>query len=195
MKLKYYLRGLGIGIFVTALILIIANHAGNSISDEEIIKRAEDLGMSMTEEATLFAEKTEEDTTQETTASEEDTVEEGTTEDVTTEVTTEEVTTEVVTTEAQTEAITEAITEVPTTAPVAETTAASGDSTSYTLVISRGMYSEAVSTALQSAGIISSASDFNTYLVNTGYAERLQTGTYSLNSSMTYEQIAAVISR
>ena len=29
MKLKYYLRGLGVGIVVTAVILTIANHLGN----------------------------------------------------------------------------------------------------------------------------------------------------------------------
>ena len=37
MKLKYYLRGLGVGIVVTAVILTIANHLGNKMSDEDII--------------------------------------------------------------------------------------------------------------------------------------------------------------
>ena len=42
MNLKYYLRGLGIGIIVTALIMgIVAGGKGRSLSDEEIIKRAE----------------------------------------------------------------------------------------------------------------------------------------------------------
>ena len=45
MKLKYYLRGLGVGIVVTAVILTIANHLGNKMSDEDIIKRAAKLGM------------------------------------------------------------------------------------------------------------------------------------------------------
>ena len=48
MNLKYYLRGLGIGIIVTALIMgIVAGGKGRSLSDEEIIKRAEQLGMTM----------------------------------------------------------------------------------------------------------------------------------------------------
>lgn len=47
MKLKYYLRGLGVGIVVTAVILTIANHLGNKMSDEDIIKRAAKLGMEL----------------------------------------------------------------------------------------------------------------------------------------------------
>ena len=51
MKLKYYLRGLGIGILVATVILIISfsGHKAN-LSDEEIIARAQALGMVMTEQ-------------------------------------------------------------------------------------------------------------------------------------------------
>ncbi|MCM1134810.1 MAG: hypothetical protein NC400_04460 [Clostridium sp.] len=55
MNVKYYLRGLGIGVIVTALIMGIA--AGNSrktLSDEEIKARARALGM--TEESDVLAD-------------------------------------------------------------------------------------------------------------------------------------------
>lgn len=46
MKLKYYLRGLGTGIVVTALVLGISlSHGKENISDEEVKKRAAELGM------------------------------------------------------------------------------------------------------------------------------------------------------
>ena len=46
MKLKYYMRGIGIGVLVTTIILVIAfAFSGNNISDEEIINRAKKLGM------------------------------------------------------------------------------------------------------------------------------------------------------
>ena len=46
MRLKSYLKGLGLGIFVTALILsIAADRSNGDISDDEIKKRAEKLGM------------------------------------------------------------------------------------------------------------------------------------------------------
>ena len=45
MKLKIYLRGLGIGIAVTALILGISYSNKKEMSDAEIIARAKELGM------------------------------------------------------------------------------------------------------------------------------------------------------
>lgn len=45
MKLKYYLRGLGIGIVVTAIIMSIAASKNHKMTDEEIVARAKQLGM------------------------------------------------------------------------------------------------------------------------------------------------------
>lgn len=44
-KLRYYLRGLGIGMVVTAFILIAVGNKENTLTDEQIIERAESLGM------------------------------------------------------------------------------------------------------------------------------------------------------
>lgn len=50
MRLKYYLRGLGLGILVTCVILMISFHTRKStMSDEEIIERAKKIGMVMPE--------------------------------------------------------------------------------------------------------------------------------------------------
>ncbi len=49
MKLKYYLRGLGIGIILTTLIITISG-SRNKLSDSEIITRAMELGMVMKED-------------------------------------------------------------------------------------------------------------------------------------------------
>ena len=58
MNLKYYLRGLGIGIVMTALIMgITAAGKNKPLSDSEIIERAKALGM--TEESTLLADAAE----------------------------------------------------------------------------------------------------------------------------------------
>ena len=45
MERKYYLRGLGIGIAVTAIIMGIALSGGDKMTDSEIIARAKELGM------------------------------------------------------------------------------------------------------------------------------------------------------
>lgn len=45
MKLKYYLRGLGIGILVTIIIVAVSGANKNTMTDEEIKNRARELGM------------------------------------------------------------------------------------------------------------------------------------------------------
>ena len=60
MKLKYYLRGLGIGMIVTALILGISfsHRQGQEtqiLTDDQIRERAEQLGMVDSSELTLAA--------------------------------------------------------------------------------------------------------------------------------------------
>lgn len=45
MKLKYYLRGLGIGMLVAALVLVLSGNTGEKMSDEAVKRRAAQLGM------------------------------------------------------------------------------------------------------------------------------------------------------
>lgn len=54
MKLRYYLRGLGAGMLVTALILILSGHTGSAYSDEEIKQRAAALGMVEKDTSVLY---------------------------------------------------------------------------------------------------------------------------------------------
>ena len=175
MKLKYYLRGLGIGILVTAAILTIVYHTKGSMSDSQIKKRAAQLGMVMasTEDDTLFAQTTQADTTIEETGT----------------ISVEETTTVVETTEAVTEAPTEKPTEAPTEAPTKPAAAKA------VLTISPGMYSESVSAELARLGIITNQKEFNSYLVNNGYAERIQTGDFKVKADMSYDEIARIITR
>lgn len=171
MKLKYYLRGLGVGIVVTAVILTIANHLGNKMSDEDIIKRAAKLGMVMKEDESLFPPTEPETTTPEPTSpspAEQDT----TTPEPTTPVPTEPETTTPVPAEPQTSGI------------VIHTA---------TITVTSGMYSEAVSQKLEEAGIVKNWREFNEYLTSNGYSERLQTGTHSFNSEMGYNEIAEIL--
>ncbi len=51
MELKYYLRGLGLGIIVTAIIMAVVSPGSQKMSDAEVIRRAKQLGM--TEEKVL----------------------------------------------------------------------------------------------------------------------------------------------
>lgn len=201
MKLKYYLRGLGMGIIVTALIVMIFYGVKGRMSDKDVIARAEKLGMVMkeTDDGTLFhtqpasseseSEEATEETTEEITETQTETAAEVSTEAPT------QAPTEAPTqapTEAPTQAPTEAPTQAPTEAP-AEGTVSGTEQNTYVLTISRGMYSEAVSLRLAEAGMVASAAEFNSYLENNGYAERLRTGVYNITAGMSYEEIAGMI--
>ena len=181
MKLKYYLRGLGVVIVVTAVILTIANHLGNKMSDEDIIKRAAKLGMVMKEDESLFPPTEPETTTPEPTSPSP----------------TEQDTTAVKPAEPETttpESTTPVPTEPETTTPVPAEPQTSGVVIhTATITVTSGMYSEAVSQKLEEAGIVKNWREFNEYLTSNGYAERLQTGTHSFNSEMDFNEIAEIL--
>lgn len=166
MKLKYYLRGLGVGIVVTAVILTIANHLGNKMSDEDIIKRAAKLGMVMKEDESLFPPTEPETTTPEPTNPSP--------------------------AEQETTAVKPAEPETTTPVPAEPQTSGIVIHTA-TITVTSGMYSEAVSQKLEEAGIVKNWREFNEYLTSNGYSERLQTGTHSFNSEMGYNEIAEIL--
>ena len=76
MKRKYFVRGLGVGILFGALIMFAAymTSGKNRMSDEDVIKRAQELGMVKQSEYVLESDVTSQETT---------------TEEITTEATTE----------------------------------------------------------------------------------------------------------
>lgn len=186
MKRKYFVRGLGVGILFGALIMFAAymTSGKNHMSDEDVIKRAQELGMVKQSEYVLESDVTSENTT---------------TEEITTEATTEKVTTEAtttteVTTEKTTE--TEATTEKTTTEKAtteAATTEQTDTKTKATITVSGGMSSETISSLLENAGLVDSASKFNSFLVQNGYDKKLETGSFDISGGMTYEEIAGIL--
>ena len=176
MKRKYFVRGLGVGILFGALIMFAAymTSGKNRMSDEDVIKRAQELGMVKQSEYVLESDVTSRETT---------------TEEITTEATTEKATTEAPTTTEK--ATTEATTEKATTE--ASTTEKADTSTQTTVTISSGMSSEAIASVLANAGLVDDASKFNSFLVANGYDMKLETGNFSLETGMSYEEIAKIL--
>ena len=71
MKLKYYLRGLGIGIIVTTVLLMIAFALHKPVmSDADVINRAKQLGMIMPEDEETLQSTENTETTEATEVSE-----------------------------------------------------------------------------------------------------------------------------
>lgn len=61
--------------------------------------------------------------------------------------------------------------------------------------IKSGMFSEAVAKAVQEAGLISDWEDFNKYLISNGHSSKIRTSKYSIPMGATYDVIADVITK
>ncbi|MBR4992995.1 MAG: hypothetical protein IKY04_01970 [Lachnospiraceae bacterium] len=193
MKLKYYLRGIGIGMLVTALILSVSYLNHNKMSDEEVKARARELGMV---ESTSLLEAV--NGKEESVKAEEVTPEP--TEEPTPEPT-EEPTPEP--TKEPTPEPTKEPTATPTPEPtpqgasedpgsIGKETPAQGSSTTTTIRINSGDSSVTVARAVEEAGLVASASDFDAFLCANGYDKRLHVGTYEIPFDLTYAEMAKI---
>lgn len=198
MNLKYYLRGLGTGILVTAILMGIAlGGKKETLSDNEIRERARALGM--TEESTRLADVAtaspgEEETTEpDASATPEVEATAEPTEEPAAEATAEPDASATPEAEATAEPTEEAAAE-PTEEPTPEATPESADGT-ITIQVDTGDDSYAVCQKLEEAGLILSASDFNRYLYDNGYDKRINVGTYEIPEGTGSEQIAKIIAR
>ena len=200
MKLKYYLRGLGIGIIITTLILMIAG-AGQKkeLTDEEIIKRAEALGMVM-EEDQLFSnseknndtEKIEEtevtENTEPATEQESETVTEieQATED--TSETVPEVESEV---ESESEIQTETEQSSETESEMETEIEVTGES--YHLVIKSGAIPRLICAELEENGVIEDAASLRKYLTDVGFVKYISVGEYDIPYGSSNEEVYQIL--
>ncbi len=200
MKRKYYLRGLGTGILVTALILIIASGQKETMTDEEVKARAKELGMV---ESTLLsdlanqtpaAEPTPEPAAEPETTAEptpEPTAEPEATAEVTPDPTAEPETTAEVTPDPTAEPETTAEpTPEPTTEPISDPTT---EQESILIVIRSGESSVSVSKALEEAGLVASAQAYDRYLCENGYDKKIRSGEHRIPVGADDTEIAAII--
>lgn len=64
-----------------------------------------------------------------------------------------------------------------------------------TIRIERGMWSDAVARAMENAGLVEDAEDFDKYLCEQGYSSLISTGTYRIPEGSTYYEIAHLITK
>lgn len=188
------MRGLGIGIILTTLILTIGGMK-EKLSDKEIMKRAEALGMVMeTEEDKGLDDVLSATLTPEPTA----TVTVEPSDLPTTEPTVEP--TIAPTTEPTVEPTAEPTVKPtavpakePTKAPTKETGATDQSNSLISFTIERGMSSNEVADVLAKKGLIKDAVDFNQYIIKVGRASIIRVGNFSLKQGATYEEIVMKI--
>lgn len=242
MEKKYYFRGLGLGIIVTAIIMGIAlsrDVKTRAMTDDEVIARAKELGM--IEDSRLLEpdeEKPEEEDAAEAApetpvkkdiavkseadAEKKDTAAADPSEDTDTPAETQQkptvdtpepvdTTTSVSATETKPKAkpdtneMTKQDDDVNATPSEEEDKKAGGseregnaDRTpaatgTKSITIASGDGSYTVAKKLEDAGVVSSASAYDTYLCGNGYDKRLRPGTFQIPAGATDEQIAKIV--
>lgn len=189
MKLKYYLRGLGIGILVTAVIMgVTQGSRKETLSDREIRERAAALGMVEPGNSLADLEAAETPAATEIPETIETPVATEIPEAIETPAATE--TPEAAETPAATEApaATPEVTARPTQKPAEEE-----EGSSYTFEIQAGDSSYQVAYRLQQAGLVADARDFDNYLCSKGYDRKLKTGSYEIPETATEEEISEIL--
>lgn len=205
MKLRYYLRGLGIGIIVTALAMGIANRDARPLTDAEIKAKALTLGMVESDSIRLgdvagTSAPSSDNVEKETAAAAEhgEEREAGT-------VSGTDVSGTVSGTEGETEAgdAASAGTDRESEAGGPESAGTDQESEAgeasegqtVTITIEYGTGSGTVCRLLEEAGLIEDANSFDRYLIKNGYSKRIRVGICEIPMGATEEEIAAIITK
>ena len=178
MRLKYYLRGLGIGMVAAAVLMGAASGRGQTLSDAQIRERAAELGMVESTPAVLSdLETPQSETLPEAGQESQETMEEPPGTQAQQPEETEARQPEEIETQQPEE--TEAL--QPEAAPEVSVTIQPGDS------------SVTVSRMLAEAGLVEDAEAFDRYLCDNGYSKSLRIGTYQIEPGTGEEEIAEII--
>lgn len=222
MKRKYYMRGLGIGILVTAILCAVVMPKDKSgMTDEEVIARAKALGYVKEKEGVTSDDinKIKENGTP--------TPEASVTPELSPSGTPGPTISPTPTPEAPnppdqpeqpekptpkptntpkpkptstpkptaTNTPKPTATKAPTATPVPTATKAPAEGAvkSYTVKIERGMTASSVSKLLESAGAVDSATEFVRYLRNADLTDEINIGTFTIPAEATYEEIGRLL--
>ena len=182
MKLKYYMRGLGIGIAVTALLMGIAfsGHKKETMTDEEIRQSA--LEMGMVDESGVLTDnlKTDEEEDSEEPAENPKEIQKPQVSD--NKVEPEQA--EELIKPGETEGVTDTAKEPVEPEPVEEMVV---------VTINSGDGSRTVSNKLKQAGLIEDADAYDSFLCQNGYDKRLASGNHEIPVGASDEEIAKIL--
>lgn len=182
MKSKWFLRGLGVGIVVTALLLCITYRSSNENSN--VIKQAKELGMVFPKEETTDTKAEAEKMAQEV-------KDNPVSEPAVSAVSKPAVGAD---TKVSDEKDKKAKKKLEDSKKDIKN-ASAFQKGKMTFVVRNGLLSSSVSREMEEAGVIDDAKDFNEYLVKKGYSKRIRSGTYKIPEGASFDTIAKIITR
>ena len=192
MRLKYYLRGLGLGIIFAVFIMMVGYHNhGSSMSDSEIIEKAKALGMVETEDSSGMKSdkktdnKTDEKSDKKTDTSEPDTTIADTSAAEDTQTGTDNTDADNIAGTA--DADTTAPSDVTATDSAASDAAQPQQNTTFTVTVGSGDTCRMIAERLQAAGIIDDAEKFRAYMGQKGVDQFIADGSHEIPYGASYD--------
>ena len=219
MKLKYYLRGLGLGVVLTAILMGVTLGRNNSkMTDEEIIRRAKQLGMveaestlssysetakssEVTDEANNSASDTQVDEKREEVSEEVNETESSAAESVSemdeASKKSEEMgeSSESIESEEDVKLASDDAAEPAQESAPAAVNTDNGDTSYIVVVLPSGSDSDDCARILREAGVISDGVEYNNYLISTGKDRLIRSGTKQIPRGASFEEITSIITR
>lgn len=210
MKLKYYLRGIGLGIiFATIVMTVSANIHNNYLSKEQIIEEATKLGMVMPEsqkkDTQLQEQESENENTQINTLQQESEMPSESESQQSSEIQQETQTQESLETQVSSQTssdIQNQDMEIILTqdtyvsshgGEVIITKSQDNPTKEIIMTIKFGATSEDVAEVLYECGYIESIESFNRYMSSNAYNRKVRTGEKVIQAGSTYEEIARIL--
>lgn len=176
MRFKYYLRGAGLGILLATLVLTIAFAVhGRKISNEEVIRRAQALGMVMPEKEDDGPDITTENDFEDSESMED--------------ASSEMNSTEILPPENET---TESGDMTPEQQAIQELLALDA-SEYFVLEIERGDTARIIGEKLQEAQVVTDAEAFRKYLGHSGKDQEIKTGTYIIPYGVSFSRMIEIL--
>lgn len=169
MKIKWFLRGLGVGMIVTA-ILLCTNYRKES-DHSELIKEAKKIGMVFPKEETSPAEQ------------------------ILPEITPAAVSESAVSTTQKENAKKKAEKEKVENSSKDITSVSAYHKNKQSFVVREGFLSSSVARELEEQGLVKDADEFDTYLEKNGYAKYVRSGKYDIPKDADYKTIAKIITK
>lgn len=221
MKLKYYMRGIGVGILFSIMVFLIVGKEDPQMTDEQIIAAAKELGMEEKKTIDLSGLNptpvtspdnkgdNSEDTNNLSNVEKEDADKKENNPSITPDSDASEVDSSNSIDDKKNEDDTSTNSDESKNAEEAEKdNNASVDNNNSseksesdesdkikTLVISKGMYSHDVADLCESLGLVKNAKEFDSYLIQNGYASNIRINRYEIQVGASYEEIARLITK
>ena len=195
MKRRYFLRGLGAGVILSAVVSAVVINQ-NDLSDAEIRTRARKLGMTEQESSSEKPKETQKVKKEEKDSATEKITEEPTASPVQS-TTAPPNTQKYVSADKKKETKAPELTKAPevTKEPVVTKKPQKVQKKYISVSIEAGMWSDEISMKFKELGLVDNAERFDDFLCDNGYASMIKVGVYQIPTNATYTEIASIITK